>query len=265
MNYLRVILVHAALAGLFAAGSANASLVMIEPDDYAPSTNLSTNAVHQGVTLAAWSSDGQGAYGFSPVFAADDPTCNSDSGNCYYAVTGTSVFSSTPDGNSFGLGWVADRTAAYAIEILGELFCSCRDPFSGLLMIFDGLTDYVEISGRFWSDEPVIWAFDADLNLLGVSDHGSWVHLISDIPCSFRGDVSCEQGPSGARSALTTSFQGQTGAPNIAYALAGGWSASASLDQLRFNSPSHSVPEPATLTLLGIGLLCFGLARRRLT
>lgn len=265
MDLFRALLIQVALAGIFAAASANASLISVEPDNYAPGTDLSTNSAHHGVALATWSSNGQGAYGFSPVYAAVDPTCETDSGSCNYAVSGTNVFSSTPDGDGFGMAWNADTSAVDTFQILGESFCNCRDPFRGLLIIFDGQTDYVEISGRFWSDVPVLWAFDSDLNWLGVSDHNSWVHLVSDIPCFLYGDVSCEQGPSGARNVLTTSYRSQSGATDIAYVLAGGWSASASLDLLRFNAPSHSVPEPGTLALLSLGLIGVGFVRRRRT
>lgn len=226
---------------------ANAALITLEPDDYAAGTNLTSTVT--GVQLWNFSRSAAGAT-FGDVYAATDLRCATTPDDCQ-AITGNRVFSRESDGyidNPLDSRWGEAGAARTCFQRMLTGSCSPFDQFTALLIGFETPTDYVELSGSYIQDYPILFAFDSSRNLLG-GGHGC---------CNtFHGT-----GPdSGWFSTSTVRFG--SGAADISYVIAAGWSASSSLDVLRYNDVS--VPEPGTALLLGVALVAmFGLRRRQL-
>jgi hypothetical protein len=139
------------------------------------------------------------------------------------------------------MSWFDSPAAARCLLVLLANRCT-SDNFSALLINFRNPTDYFEISGAYLADSPLFYAFDASLNRIGGS-----------------GGSGGFAGPGEGNYAIqTVAFE--SASANISYVVAAGWSASSSLDVLRYNDVS--VPEPGTLTLFGI-VLAGALAARR--
>jgi hypothetical protein len=224
-----------AVLGLVAT-AAHAEIITIDPDNYAAGTNLSSSIA--GVGLSGYSKDfSGGAVAHDAVYAASDPHCATNPSECK-AVTGAHVFSKESDGVEDFLGgvWFEANAARHCFEA-----SLCSGGFSALLIDFATPTDFVEISGKFRSDSPLLYAFDASRNFLGggcCTTPGQWNSFTTG----------------------TSLFQSATA--NISYVIAAGWSASSSLDVLRYNDVS-SVPAPGTALLFAAGLAGAWLARRR--
>jgi hypothetical protein len=218
------------------AGAAHAEIITIDPDNYAAGTNLSSSIA--GVGLSGFSKDfSGGAVSHDAIYSAADPRCSSNPADCK-AVTGAHVFSKESGGVEDFLGgrWFEASSARYCFET-----SVCSGGFSALLIDFATPTDFVEISGRFLSDSPLLYAFDASRNFLGggcCTTPGQWNSFTTG----------------------TSLFQSATA--NISYVIAAGWSSNSSLDVLRYNETA-SVPAPGTALLFAAGLAGAWLSRRR--
>jgi len=222
------------LANCAVCAPAWAVLVTIDPDDYAPGTNL-TNLI-PGVSISSFSSPGNGTFSFSDVYAAQDAACLLGPGNCR-AVTGANVFTMDASGifNS-NQGWFDSPNARRCFADVGTGSCSSEN-FRALVISFDNPTDYVQISGWFTSDWPLLYAFDSSRTLIGGgSEEGIMQH---DTSAATR-----------YQSSLT----------NISFVVAAGWAASSTLDAFVYNDVS--VPEPGTAVLFGLALVGFAASRR---
>lgn len=219
------------------------AIVTIDPDGYAPGTNLSH--VVPGVTLSTFASPGDRSFSFSDVYASQDVACVSNPAQCR-AVTGTNVFSMVPSATyDTGPGWHDSPGARYCFQQSPSGLCPSEN-FRALLISFENPTDYVEIGGRYLSDTPLLIAFDAARNML------SFGSMEEGLP---GGNPNFSLGLSRYQSSLA----------NISYVVAAGWSASAHLDVLRYDDMDRSVPEPGTALLFGVALLGFALAQRSRT
>jgi hypothetical protein len=237
MKGLRRLALLAILANGAICAPAWAVLVTIDPDDYAAGTNLS-HAV-AGVSLSTFSSSGNGSFAFSDVFSSQDAACVSNSVNCK-AVTGSKVFSmSSGAAYDSNAAW-HDSPASYRCFQRVTTGSCTQDSFRALLISFDNPTNYVDISGVFTSDWPLLIALDSSRNLI-----------------SFGTEEGAGMFGGTAASRYTSALA------NISYVVAAGWSASAHLDALRYDDMNHSVPEPGTALLFGLALAGFAAARRK--
>lgn len=228
------------LAGCLLSVPANAIIITIDPDDYAPGTNMSS--IFADVSFGAFTGSGS-LFTMGDVYALEDPACAVRPDDCF-AITGTQVFGRFSSGQ-FGvsqLTWFDSPTAANCLPALLANRCPSLN-FAALVINFRNPTNYVEISGAYMADSPLLYAFDASLNRIGSG-----------------GALGPFPGPGeGIYATQTSSFESTTA--NIAYVVAAGWSASSSLDVLRYND--MSVPEPGTLTLFGLAVVGALAARRR--
>lgn len=248
------------LMGLIISGACpvHATMMTIEPDDYAPGTNLS-GAV-EGVSLLSFSRFSDGSYSFAPVYAESHDACTGDPFNCS-AVTGTNTFSPNASASSndiySGSYWGSTWDSVRCFQLVGRGLCTgmdVEDNFTDLLIAFDEPMSYVEISGVFYSDGIRLAAFDAGRNFLGSGT--GWDNIYNCFPYNF----PCTSEFNSA----TTWIQRPTA--DISYVLAGSalgtWTV---LDVLRFSRDGRSVPAPGPLGLFLFGLAALALRRRRET
>jgi hypothetical protein len=210
--------------------AAHASLITIDPENYAPGTNIS----HQfpGVTLSTIVT-GNGAVVRQDVFSVtcgSHPLCPGVGSNIFGYESGTSLHG----------GFYSEASAA--VNCLGAQpseWCT-RYNQQFLDIRFDNPTDYVAVESAHFSDWPMFWAFDALGNLLQVDEEriftAPWPNN------NFETTI------------LTATI------PNISRLVVSG-----SLGTVRLDSITYaSVPEPGTFGLLALGM--FGvlmMSRRR--
>ena len=223
-------------AALVLAGPASADIITIEPDDFAPGTDV-THA-SPGITLWTITPQDPLTVLLTPTYVRQNPECLT--GPCD-AVTGSQGFASHP--GAFGplYGQYLD---AQSID-----FC-VRNPFapfcsfgafgqSAMWMEFDTGADFVEIAGAWTSDFLWVKAYDANFEVVD----------LQAVP-----DVVLPRNPAG----FTTGFSDVTApAGNIKYVITGSVSGVVGLDRIRY----QVVPEPSTFLLCGIGFV--GLLRNR--
>lgn len=219
--------------GLLAlAGTAQANWITLEPDDYAPGTDVS-HAVSVYTLSAAMTTPAQVG---NPQYTIFDPVYSALSDG---SVTGTRNFSNSP---TTGFGWEKPDIDA---NLSKPTF---RVDFSGAVDSIGFLWAHHEcVEGGSCLDMAEIKAYDAYNNLL--------------MYCNFNGNS--QGGPGCSNTWLgfngdnfgTFSATYTSASANIAYVLIGG---NVGID--RFTA---DVPEPGTLALLGAGLLGIGLRRRR--
>ena len=235
-----------ALVQLSLATTVDARIITLEPDDYASGANLSD--LGQGAHLYTFSNL-TGAPNRSAVYAQSNSDCTSSPLACD-AFSGTMGFSSDPGalGTLYG-DWfdILSASICWRRVNVGGAGASCNDleSFTALLIEFDRPTDYVELSGAYLSDAPMLFVFDAAFNVIGTCLQTSG------------GCTSTSVHRSGYEYGLRT-LSLATDAPTISYVLAAGAGGNTSLDLLNYR-----VPEPATLGLFAVGLL--GLMARRKT
>jgi hypothetical protein len=230
---------------LVMATTANATLITIDPDGFDSGKNL-THAF-PGVTIQYFSAYANTGVEFRDVLVTEDVGCNTPGGSCL-AATGTKYFA--------GLTGTADSGSPSLFEAAlcfqnGD-FCASAAPhwggrgFNLLLVQFQHPTDFAQISGTWLNDHVMAYAFDSSFQQ--VADGGS--NNVFDFN-RCRGDTNNDW------CANTVSVQ--TSQQNISWLLAGSWAGIATVDDLKFNS----VPEPGTLSLLGVTLLGLAISRRK--
>ncbi len=225
----------------FGTSSSYATTITIEPDDYAPGTDVSN--VVEGVTLQVYGFNGTGSPYLAPVYVMSNPHCETTS-DCD-AVTGTSGFS--PNSSGFGslTSWATGGGITQPWDCFVQMACAAGSGFTALLIAFDRPTEFFEISGAWNQDWIMAIAFDSSRNFLSASSMGS---VFSGCYVAG-GDLEyCHN---------TIDLTSDTA--SISYVLVSSWYGIASLDRLQF----RSVPEPGTLALLGLGLVGLGISRRK--
>jgi hypothetical protein len=229
-----------ALVTLFGVSfGANATLVTIDPDDYALGTDLSHAG--PGVTLQRLSQTGITYYNptVSSVIAAD----------CFSSRCGdpdwTTEFSAPGFGNSNGWGRVEYWYGCASTGHTGY----CRDGFRVLDMVFDSPTDYLQIQTGWGSDTSAFMAFNSAGERI----------LYCNAAQTSCGNGAVQTQTFGIGEHWTT-FTVQLASADIARVVFGGFMGGANIGEITYNT---NVPEPGTLALFSLGLLGAGLARRR--
>lgn len=208
--------------------AAHASLITIDPENYAPGTNIS-NPV-PGVTLSARVFGG-GSWHVEDVLSV---TCGS---HPLCSGVGSNLF-----GYQGSSGWYSEGIAA--VNCLGaEPSEWCLRWSQDFLDIrFDNPTNYVVVESAHFSDWPMFWAFDADGNWLQVTDERTFT-----APWPNNNFETAT---------LTSAI------PNISRLVVSGSLGNVMIDRITY----ASVPEPGTLGLLALGLLgAIGTSRRRMS
>jgi hypothetical protein len=229
---------------------ANADIITIEPDDFAPGTNLT--AATPGVLLwaALITATPADPLHLSAVYAQHSSACDDPvSGTQCYAATGSMGFSpsSNPEGTLFS--WSSDRHPANCFALLNNpggfggspSSCSANVGFQAMLIELDEPTSFVQVAGGWNSDFLELRALDANFNILSLTQT-----LITDprLP--------------GFATTGTVSMSAPTA--TMKYIFAGSTEGGIALDRLSF----QQVPEPSTLllTMAGIVGLCRQVRKR---
>jgi hypothetical protein len=259
---MRVVLV---LGLLLAAAASHASLITIEPDDYAAGANLSNSFRRFGISLSmvTLSAVGTNEYGVTiwepsasrDVYSAPligDPIIRGE-GARPNAATGERVFAWDPGSND-GTGWGDMRGASCLLN-----GCTGYEgSFIDHVLRLDFVTPVREISALGWfssGDPTSMFAIDKDGNGTGSCVQGNL--SLNDQSCATRfptPDVNVTDPRVGWGKISIVS-----GEANITTVFIGGLLASRPIDRIIVD-----VPEPGTLALFGCALLGLAVRRRRL-
>jgi hypothetical protein len=133
----------------------------------------------------------------------------------------------------------------YALPRLGSCGSSS---WSVLEVSFDAPTNYVQIVGNLGSDLPGLLAYSSDGSLLAAC-----VYYLMEEPCTA--EIT---GPYQPQSFYQSTLTVTSAQSDIAWVVYGGWFGTTTVHQISYN-----VPEPSTLSLLGLGAGVLTLSRRR--
>jgi len=228
------------LIWLMACSAANATVITLDADDFAPGTDIS-----DGIPGASifWTSQQPTAHLPSPtsVYAPETSRVVSTTCELSHLCSGQQVFASEGiDGFRF---W--EVTDAYACERGGSGH-SCRAGFSVINVLLDRPTDFFSLDMYVNLDQPAIYAFDTTGSLL----FSCFVSYLPTNPCAF--SIT----PDNGHNRTTMSFsRTEADVSRVMLGIVNGTG--------RLESISVSVPEPATILLMGIGLLGALVTRRR--
>jgi hypothetical protein len=232
---------------VMACGSAHATLVTIDSNNYAAGTDIS-NAI-SGVSLSLWSYDQSTPLNpatYAPIFVAD---CGSHCAGGRY--DGTKMIARSGSGGSFSNPQGSTRYPTW------DHTTPPPSSFSVLRADFLNPTNYVQIISAthgMSGDPPQLAAFDAGGALLGVCNVGttySPTNSFCDVQSLSLGEWD------EFRSVFRLSIN--TGSNNIAFIAAGGSSASAEVFSLAFSD----VPEPSSMSLMILGIVICALMSGR--
>ncbi|MBM0104779.1 PEP-CTERM sorting domain-containing protein [Steroidobacter sp. S1-65] len=234
---------------LLASFSAHATLITIDPDDYAHGTDLSQiapgltlQALHQANTSRDPVPNSFYAPVYLPIVAADcDFRCGNLNGEREFGFLSPSGSVLEGFGRIEGNSWCLSATQAG----LGSSYC--RDGFTVLEMTFENPTDFLQVETAWGSDASSLMAFNS------AGERLFWC-TANEQNRVCDGVQIVTSGLGGHSSTFTIARD--TG--DIARVIFGGFMGSASIGGITYN-----VPEPGTLALFALGLWGLGLARRR--
>jgi hypothetical protein len=227
--------------------AAHADLITIDPDDYAPGTDLSH--VVEGVILERLSQHGVGnryTPTVSAIYAGVPCRTAGATQPCTVAPTGDQMFAATPTssgGSAFYDSWYANDCITRGTRPSGA--SGCVTGYNVLSVRFEAGTSFVSIDGMWTSDMQYLYAYNA----------------AGELVASCLGAPTCMTRAAAGGSYFTGTSSVYRAEADIAWIIAGGDNGVAGLDRLIFEAPA-SVPEPATLGLLLAGL-AGGLVTRR--
>ena len=224
-----------ALAVLGISRTANADLIIMEPDDFANGTDVSLAWSGSGITLSSYINSGlidPRTLTVGGVYSINEPR----------AVTGARAFGSSPTSGSFHD--VNDSQGCFS----GLVACpplGLSDPFLVLRVDFARPVDFVEVYGGFSIDPIGLYALNSANQIVascfGFHSSGCFSVLGSTSEWTY------------GSSSITRSSR------DITSVIIGGSMGNSSVDTIRAN-----VPEPGTFALFALGLLlAFGFHRQR--
>jgi hypothetical protein len=244
-----------ALAG----AAAQASIITLDAGTYAAGTDISSAG--RGATLSTYTNLGAAGVQFDPVIVLGNP------------------FGADLAPNAFGHGdlpgpgdvdWNFHNLRGGAEPCLRDGDCSGR--FYALHMAFAAPTDYVSVKVHYNQgayDGSLLRAFDSLGNAIGTcrvwgssQDRDPQAGLFPNLTSPVCGTIDRRYDCAGENCASDYSAFISVPDASIAYVLWGSIDSSATWATISSLS-YHSVPEPATLMLLAIGLLAAFGARRK--
>ncbi len=237
MNNKNMVRLIAAFAILGISHSASATLIIMEPDDFANGTDVSQAWSGSGITLSSINNSdlvSPRALAVGGVYAINE----------LRAVTGVMAFGSTPTSGSFHD--VNESRACFT----GAVVCpplGLSDPFLVLRVDFARPVDFVEVYGGFSIDPIGLFALNSANELVGAcfGYYGTGCFSV----------LGTSSGWTFGSSSITSSSR------NITSVIIGGSIGNSGVDTIRAN-----VPEPGTFTIFALGLLlAFGFRRQRRT
>jgi len=207
------------------ASSARADLIVVNANDYPLGTDLS--AVFAGVSMSKLVQSAWGITGI-PVGATTAPV---------YAI------STYHDPTVLSFGGMADSIDGYLACTNNPSSWSCgQTGYSVLELRFDQPTDFVQLSGLFFSDAPSIMAFDTAGNqIAGFGGFGNYVEAVTFGVLSNGSSITLARNQRDVARVVYGGVQGVSTPTQVSY----------------------KVPEPTTLGFLAVGLLSAGLLRAR--
>lgn len=235
----------ASIALLMLAGeTANAALITIEPDDYAPGTDLSH--IVAGVTLESLYQAGNSGNRWNPVVS---PIY---AGTSYsHAPTGDQMFATQLLPTGYGLGDARYADGCHRITLPSGISGYCNQGFSVLSARFESGTSFVSLDG-VWTADPVwLYAYNSAGELVA-SCFGP--NEPNNPGCYTAGLVT-----PGWNNGTVSVY---SAASDIAWIIASSDNGAGGVDRLVFESPA-SVPEPATFGMLLAGVAGGFIARRK--
>ncbi|WP_375191811.1 PEP-CTERM sorting domain-containing protein [Marinobacter sp.] len=221
--------------------SSHASLITVDADDFEPGSLITGNL--EGLDIRVI--DGSSVYA-APLIGDGQvtPTGFVDSG-----PIGERVFSSSPTQN---IEWILPRLEMPTLLNIEQL--TSYLPIYTFLVEFENPVEFVSLltmelfgdAGYGGGHDPILlWAFSSDGNLISRQTESSRIHL--------PGVDEYQNNP-------FAYFNYEFSSPDIGYLAVGGWSEPTTIDRLQFRYAK--VPEPATLSLLALGLAAIGIRRR---
>lgn len=219
-----------ALCGLMATSAAQADLITIDADAYAPGTNVSN--AFDGVTLSHLTFTSAGMQS-NAVYAAGCPA-----GSPHCAGLGAASFGYQNRLGNISAFWYSNSPPIGSC--LRQNYPYCYNERQDLLEVsFDQATDFIQFDSTHNNDWPHVWALDAAGNLLSVTTQSVFHSVWGQNGAQY-----------GHQTMTITSALG-----NISRLVIAGNGGYSSVDSITYNGPSQSVPEPETLALLLAGLV----------